>query len=132
MSSLNHLFVNEFKSIIFLNNRDGSFSVKDLPLITQSSVIRDIQTLDYNSDNNLDLLLLGNMSSVSPYFGSFDSNYGILLEGNGTGGFNYVDQLESGLKIRGDVVKILTLDENRTNFIIAKNSEKLSFISLSN
>ena len=46
--------------------------------------------------------------------------------------FNYVDQLESGLKIRGDVVKILTLDENRTNFIIAKNSEKLSFISLSN
>jgi hypothetical protein len=72
------------------------------------------------------------MSSVSPYFGSFDSNYGILLEGNGNGYFNYIDQSKSGLKIRGDVVKILSLDENRTSFIIAKNNEKLSFISLSN
>ena len=70
------------------------------------------------------------MSSVSPFFGVFDSNYGILLEGNGTGDFSYINQAKSGLKIKGDVVKILPLNNKKFDFVIAKNDKKLSFIKI--
>ena len=130
LSNSNKLTVNNFKSIIFINNGDGSFSLKDLPIISQSSPIRTIQTLDYNNDNNVDLILFGNMSSVSPFFGVFDSNYGILLEGNGMGDFSYINQAKSGLKIKGDVVKILPLNNKKFDFVIAKNDKKLSFIKI--
>ena len=61
------------------------------------------QILDYNNDNILGILLFGNLSSVSTYFGSFDFSYGILLNGNVNASFKYINQLKSGLKIRGDV-----------------------------
>ena len=130
LSNSKKLLVNNFKSTIFINNGDGSFSLKDLPIISQSSPIRTIQTLDYNNDTNIDLILLGNMSSVSPFFGTFDSNYCILLEGNGMGDFSYINQAKSGLKIKGDVVKILPLNNKKSDFIIAKNDKKLSFIKI--
>ena len=78
----------------------------------------------------MDILLFGNLSNVSNYFGSFDSSYGILLSGNGNATFNYINQLKSGLKIRGDVNKVLPLDKNKSKFVVGKNDDKLSIISL--
>jgi len=123
------LFTNEFSSILFINDGE-SFSVKELPLISQISPVRDIQVLDYNNDNILDILLFGNLSSVSTYFGSFDSSYGILLNGNGNATFNYINQAKSGLKIRGDITKVLPLDKNKSKFVLGKNDDRLSIISL--
>ena len=123
------LLANEFRSTLFINNGE-LFSVKELPLISQISPVRDIQVLDYNNDNNMDILLFGNLSNVSNYFGSFDSSYGILLSGNGNATFNYINQLKSGLKIRGDVNKVLPLDKNKSKFVLGKNDDKLSIISL--
>ena len=39
-----------------------------------------------------------------------DANYGILLEGNGHGGFKYVGQEWSGFKIQGDVRSAVNLN----------------------
>ncbi len=85
------LYANEFQSFVFLNDGNG-FEAKPLPIIAQSSPISVIETCDYNSDNNIDLLIFGNKNFVSTYFGSFDANHGILLKGNGDGTFEYVDQ----------------------------------------
>ena len=71
----------------------------------------------------------GNMTKVAPYFGSLDSNYGILLRGDGEGNLSYVDQSKSGLKIRGDVSKVLPLDKNRSKFVIGINDKNISIIS---
>ena len=78
LSSSQKLSVNNFNSMVLLNYGDN-FEVIELPLLAQVSPIRDIQVLDYNRDGNKDLLLVGNNSNVSPFFGSFDSNFGILL-----------------------------------------------------
>ena len=69
------------------------------------------------------------MTKVAPYFGSLDSNYGILLRGDGEGNLSYVDQSKSGLKIRGDVSKVLPLDKNRSKFVIGINDKNISIIS---
>ena len=125
------LSVNNFNSMVLIN--DGkNFKKKNLPLISQISPVRDIQIIDYNNDNNIDILLFGNNSNVSTYFGTFESSYGILLEGRGDGTFNYINQKKSGLKIKGDVTKILPLDKNKSKFVIGKNNDKISIISLDN
>jgi len=131
LSSSHKLSVNNFNSMALLNNGD-KFNVMELPLLAQVSPIRDIQILDYNNDGNQDLLLFGNNSNVSPFFGSFDSNFGVLLKGEGNGNFNYINQSMSGLKIRGDISKVLPLDKNKSKFVIGKNDDHISIISLVN
>ena len=131
LSSSQKLSVNNFNSMVLLNYGDN-FEVIELPLLAQVSPIRDIQVLDYNRDGNKDLLLVGNNSNVSPFFGSFDSNFGVLLKGEGNGNFSYINQSTSGLKIRGDISKILPLDKNKSKFVIGKNDDNISIISLVN
>ena len=125
------LFVNDFNSKVLIN-RGSEFEQINLPLISQIAPVRDIQVLDFNNDNTEDILLVGNNSNVSTYFGSFESSYGILLKGNGDGTFDYINQKKSGLKLRGDITKILPLDKNKSKFVIGKNNDKISIISLDN
>ena len=123
------LYANEFQSFVFLNNGNG-FEAKPLPIIAQSSPISVIETCDYNSDNNIDLLIFGNKNFVSTYFGSFDANHGILLKGKGDGTFEYVDQKKSGLNVTGETKKMFYLDKNKTKFVLAVNDKKLNFYKL--
>ena len=123
------LYANEFQSFVFLNNGNG-FEAKPLPIIAQSSPISVIETCDYNSDNNIDLLIFGNKNFVSTYFGSFDANHGILLKGKGDGTFEYVDQKKSGLNVTGEIKKMFYLDKNKTKFVLAVNDKKLNFYKL--
>ena len=44
----------------------------------------------------------------------------------------YINQKKSGLKLRGDITKILPLDKNKSKFVIGKNNDKISIISLDN
>ena len=96
------LKVNELRSLVLLS-KDGKYEVSYLPKMAQISPVNDIQHLDYDNDSNTDIIIFGNMTNVSPYFGSLDSNYGILLRGIGEGKFKYIDQKKSGLNIRGVV-----------------------------
>ena len=123
------LYANEFQSFVFLNNGNG-FDAKPLPIIAQSSPISVIETCDYNSDNNIDLLIFGNKNFVSTYFGSFDANHGILLKGKGDGTFEYVNQKKSGLNVTGETKKMFYLDKNKTKFVLAVNDKKLNFYKL--
>lgn len=131
LSESDILFVNDFNSKVLIN-RGSEFEQINLPLISQIAPVRDIQVLDFNNDNTEDILLVGNNSNVSTYFGSFESSYGILLKGNGDGTFDYINQKKSGLKLRGDITKILPLDKNKSKFVIGKNNDKISIISLDN
>ena len=124
----NLLEVNELRSLVLMSD-STKYRVSILPKISQISPIKDIQHLDFNNDSNNDLMIFGNMTKVAPYFGSLDSNYGILLRGDGDGNLSYVDQSKSGLKIRGDVSKVLPLDKNRSKFVIGINDKNISIIS---
>ncbi|MEM6320900.1 MAG: VCBS repeat-containing protein [Bacteroidota bacterium] len=102
---------NHLATSLFLSNGDGKYDLVPLPIETQFSSIRAIQILDYNGDEQLDLLLCGNNSHLKLRLGKSDANYGVLLEGDGKGNFTYVNQRRSGLKLRGDVTEILQLDD---------------------
>jgi hypothetical protein len=50
-----------------------------------------------------DVLLVGNHSDNRWKMGSMDASYGVLLRGDGKGGFTYVTQPAAGLSVKGDV-----------------------------
>ncbi|MPR33532.1 VCBS repeat-containing protein [Salmonirosea aquatica] len=100
---------NYLKTACFINAGNGKFQLKELPLEAQFSPIFAITTLDYDQDGKKDLFLGGNISQGRLRLGKFDANYGLLLKGNGQGGFVSVPQKQAGFTIRGDVRSVLSL-----------------------
>jgi enediyne biosynthesis protein E4 len=105
------LTVNHQQTSVFINQNGQSMVYQALPLEAQNAPIYAIKTLDVNKDGNLDLLLCGNNNHAKLRLGKMDANYGTLLLGDGKGDFQYVPQIKSGLKVKGDVRSILQLDD---------------------
>jgi len=98
-----HLRANHAATSYFESTTNGKFIQKRLPIEAQYAPIYTITSLDYNKDGNKDLLLCGNINQARIRFGKYDANYGLLLEGDGTGGFKTIPQYHSGLTLKGDV-----------------------------
>ncbi|MEO8853645.1 MAG: VCBS repeat-containing protein [Ginsengibacter sp.] len=129
MQGAKHLRANDLSTSLFLSRPDGKFHKKTLPLQAQFSPVFTITELDYNKDGNPDLLLCGNIKHARIRFGKSDANYGILLKGDGKGNFTYVNQLESGFHIRGDVRSVIQINNQ---LIFGVNQEALQSYRLSN
>lgn len=102
---------NHFQTSLFVSGTDGKFIESTLPIEAQYSPVHTITTLDFNKDGHPDLLLCGNESYFKLRLGKSDANYGILLKGNGKGGFEYVKQASSGFQLRGDVRSVLEINK---------------------
>ncbi|MHA4895834.1 VCBS repeat-containing protein [Pedobacter sp. PWIIR3] len=116
------LKANYLKTAYFESGKDGKFIEKPLPIEAQFSPVFTITPFDYDGDGKKDLLLCGNINQSRLRFGKYDANHGILLKGNGKGGFSYVNQQQSGLKIRGDVRSVIQLNNT---LLIGINQDKM-------
>ncbi len=86
LESAGKLEANYLKTACFINT-GTKFQVKELPLEAQFSPVFALTTLDYDQDGKKDLWLGGNTSQGRLRLGKFDANYGLLLRGDGQGGF---------------------------------------------
>ncbi len=119
----------EMRSSVFINNRNGSFSKKVLPKEVQLSQMYGIAVEDYDGDGKLDIVMGGNFYESKPEVGIYDGSYGILLKGDGTGGFRSVPAQESGISIRGAVRDIITMRIGKKKVIaVAKNNATIELI----
>jgi len=107
------------ESCMFLNNGDGTFNTVKLPVTAQFSPVRDILPGDFDRDGTTDLILAGNDYSVRPSMGRYDASFGWFLSGNGGSVFKTFFPGESGLKIKGDARKIVTLRIGGKPYIVA-------------
>jgi hypothetical protein len=105
-----HLKANILATTYFERSEDGKFHKKYLPAEAQFSPVFTITSIDYNKDGNEDLLLCGNISHARLRFGNYDANYGVLLKGDGKGNFTYINQQQSGFKLKGDVRSVLNIN----------------------
>lgn len=118
ISNAKKLTVTELETTYFQN--DGNRFVKrTLPIEAQHAPVYSVEVLDYNHDGNLDFILAGNQSAIRIRLGSIDANFGQLYEGDGKGGFRYVPQLESGLKLTGDVKSLKWVKTIHGEFLLA-------------
>ncbi|MEP7108266.1 MAG: VCBS repeat-containing protein [Ferruginibacter sp.] len=115
----------EMRTSIIMNNKDGTFTMKALPMEAQFSTVYGISVNDYDGDGKLDILLGGNFYQGKPEVGIYDASYGLLLKGNGKGNFVSVHSNQSGFFLKGAVRDIITLkSKNRNLVIVARNNDQ--------
>ena len=75
-------------------------------------------------------MLGGNFSGVTPVRGRYDASYGLLLRGDGTGGFASVDMDASRLLIEGEVrhMKPLRAANGDRLIIVARNDTTVQVV----
>lgn len=114
------------ESALMLNNGDGTFSISALPVEAQYAPVYAVTVEDFNHDGNPDILLGGNLYRAKPQVGKYDANYGVLLAGNGKGGFTNVDTGISGLSIAGEVRDFTVINSGGENILLATiNNDRL-------
>lgn len=113
---------------LYLENHGNRFTIKYLPIEAQFAPIHAIYPFDMDGDGSLDVILAGNQSHTRLRIGEMDANPGQLFKGDGNGNFTFVPQVESGLKIKGNVRSVFQLSSmpEFVHFGI-NNSEMRSF-----
>lgn len=119
--------VYELQSCIAMNNGKGSFQLTPLPWEAQQSPVFSIIPEDYNDDGNTDLLLGGNFFANEAHQGRQDASKGVILLGNGKGGFNSMTFEQSGLSFIGDTRRCLFFKHNRTLQILSNSGKAQSY-----
>ncbi len=116
----------EFETSLLVNQGNGKFELKPLPVEAQVSPVYGIAVHDFDGDGNLDVLLGGNFFSAKPEVGRYDASYGLLLRGDGKGNFKAVKPKESGFYTYGEVrdISVINFGANRM-VLVARNNDTL-------
>ena len=112
-----------FASAIALDNGDGTFTIRPLPPEAQLAPIYATLAGDFDRDGQTDLIVGGNLYGMMPVLGRADASYGLLLHGDGKGGFTPVDAARSGIAIDGEIRAIRALKaDGRILIVVARNN----------
>ncbi len=102
LAAVRKLAATELASGVFLQQKDGTFRFSPLPRLAQIAPINAIVARDLDGDGKLDLLCVGNNFGPEASTGRFDGGLGVLLKGDGHGGFTPLSPAQSGLLVTGD------------------------------
>lgn len=83
----------------------GEFRLRALPLLAQQAPIFGFLVNDFDKDGHLDALATGNFYPNEVNMGRQDASQGLLLRGNGKGGFMAIEPGQSGFRVAGDARK---------------------------
>ena len=120
-----------FASALARNNGDGSFTLVPLPREAQIAPVYGILPGDFDGDGKLDLLLAGNFDGVQPAIGRMHASYGLLLHGDGHGGFSPVRASASGFLVPGQARDIQRLrSRGGAIYLVARNNDAPFFFRL--
>jgi len=79
---------------------------------------------DFDGDGNLDVLINGNDYSTEVSTGRYDAFNGLLLKGDGKGGFTPLTILQRGIYIVGDGKGLVKLLSASGDYLIAASQHK--------
>jgi hypothetical protein len=109
----------ELRSCYFRNDGEGKFTMVPLPVGAQVSALNGMVADDFDGDGNLDLLINGNDFGTDVTLGRYDALNGLLLKGNGKGGFTPVSIARSGIYLPGDGKALVKLKGAANNYLLA-------------
>jgi len=116
---------NQLKTCYIENKGGNKFTLHELPVQAQlAPVYGMISGGDFNGDLLPDLLLCGNDYGTELGMGRYDALNGLLLTGNGKGGFTPVSMQESGICIPGDAKSLVELQAADGNMLVAAGQNR--------
>ena len=96
------LSANYMSSAYIQNDGNGHFTLKALPVQAQLSILNGIVADDFDGDGNMDVAFNTNDYGTDPTVGRYDALNGLILKGDGKGGFIPLSILQSGIYINGN------------------------------
>jgi enediyne biosynthesis protein E4 len=123
------LKANYMKSSYIENKGNDQFEIRELPIEAQTAPVFGMIAQDFDQDGNLDVLLTGNDYGAEVSVGRYDSFYGLLLKGNGKGGFVSQTITKSGYCINGDAKALVRVlgNKGKVRTITSQNKGELRF-----
>ncbi|MEX0769086.1 MAG: FG-GAP-like repeat-containing protein [Balneolaceae bacterium] len=116
--------INTLEHMIFINEGDG-FTGKALPEEAQFSAAFHVGVGDIDNDGKEDLFISQNFFGFPDTFSRQDAGRGLLLKGDGQGGFRGMSGNQSGIKIFGEQRGAALNDFNqdgRVDLAVTQNS----------
>lgn len=117
----------------YIENRgNGQFSMKKLPSAAQLAPLNAIIPKDVNRDGFIDLVVVGNHFTNSVFWGPMDALNGLVMLGDGKGGFECLQYPKTGFFVPGDARSLvnLTLVDGNELFIAAQNQGEFKVYQL--
>jgi hypothetical protein len=118
------LKVTMLQSCFLRNDGAGKFTLIPLPIAAQTSVVNAMVADDFDGDGNLDVLLNANDFGTSVGIGRYDAMNGLLLKGDGAGGFTPLSMLQSGICIPGNGKALVKLRGADGSYLVAASQNK--------
>jgi hypothetical protein len=112
-----------FESSVLINNGNGTFEFRALPVEAQFSPVRDVVVDDLNGDGIPDLILAGNDFGARPSLGRQDASHGWLLLGNEDLRYHIFWPPQSGLSLIGDLRKLCYIGVLENAYLVAANND---------
>lgn len=109
----------EVRSGWFENDGKGNFRFHPFPAMAQIAPVNAMASEDVNGDGFPDLILAGNDYEASLMSGRYDASYGLLLEGDGRGGWRAMPPASDGLILDGDVRDIKMIRVGGGRYLLA-------------
>jgi hypothetical protein len=112
------------QSCFLRNDGGGKFTLIPLPRLAQVSVINGMVVDDFDGDGNLDVLINGNDFGTAIGIGHYDAFNGLLLKGDGAGGFSPLTMQQSGICIPGNGKAVVKMRGANGDYLIAASQNK--------
>ncbi|MEM6799912.1 MAG: VCBS repeat-containing protein [Bacteroidota bacterium] len=118
---------NYFQTSYIENLGNGKFAIHPLPMEAQWAPVYGMLVEDFDGDALLDVLMLGNDFGTEISMGRSDAFNGLLLKGDGKGGFQALSLEKSGFYVPGDAKSLVRLsdEEGNTRIFAGQNSDRL-------
>jgi hypothetical protein len=115
------------KSSYFENLGNGRFKSVILPFSAQIAPINGMVPFDQNKDGYPDLLLIGNDYGNETFIGRYDAFNGLVMIGDGKGGFAEIPEAKSGFLVEGDAKSIVTIKSalGMSLYVVGQNKGRL-------
>ncbi len=124
LESAVHLTASMMRSTVFLNDGNGKFRAQALPNQAQVAPINAIIPMDADGDGHVDLVCAGNNWGAEVETARYDAGTGLVLKGDGKGGFIALPVMRSGFFAWGNAkdLALLHVGANKRPLIVVANN----------
>jgi hypothetical protein len=115
---------NTMQTSLLINQGDSKWKLSALPIDAQFAPVFGTLINDYNGDGLEDIILIGNDFSAEEINGQYDALNGLMLKGDGKGGFYKIDNT---FKVKGDGKGLaeMIVQKNTPLILAAQNNDQL-------